>query len=245
MKKKINAANIFFLFYIFIFFAGCASTATIEIRGNKSVGDSWRCASIYPEGVISQVSNKYKISAPFPGSPGRFIIEFRAIAEGEAEIVLTHYFRGEPMGSDFYNAVVDKRKRLKITAYELENYSTVEDAMSKISGTWYNRSNKTAIRFLENTVQIARNIEDPENADFADYAAYTVEIQTEQRERYSVRGYYLIITKIPENEFEKAAFLVDEDILTEELRIAIYKFPASLRFFTDSRWLEEMYYRDW
>ncbi|MCL2252451.1 MAG: hypothetical protein FWC12_11140, partial [Treponema sp.] len=163
----------------------------------------------------------------------------------EAEVILTHYFRGEATGGNIYNAVVDKRKRLTITGYEHENYNTAEEALIKIRGTWYNRSNKTALRFLENTVQIAKNIEDPENAEFADYAAYTVEIQTEEREIYSLERYYLIIKKIPENRYEETMFLADEDLLTEELRIAIFQSPASIRFFTVSKWLEETYCRKW
>lgn len=230
---------------IMLAFIGCASTATVKIRGNQSVGDAWKCTSISPEGVVSEVSNKYKIVFPAPGAPGTFIITFKAIKEGEAEVILTHYFRGEEKGSNIYNAVVDKRKRLTITGYELENYNSAEEALVKIRGTWYNRSNKTALRFLENTVQIAKNIEEPENAKFADYAAYTVEIQTEEREIYSLKRYYLIIKKIPENKYEETMFLADEDLLTEELMIEIYQFPASIRFFTVSRWLKETYFSKW
>ncbi|MCL2440495.1 MAG: protease inhibitor I42 family protein [Treponema sp.] len=224
-------AFIVLAFSSILVFAGCAGKATIVIKGNQSVGDAWSCTSISPEGVVSEVSNKYRISFPAAGSPGTFIFTFKAIAQGEAEVVLTHYFRGEPAGSNIYNAVVDKRKKLTLTKYMLESYNTVEDALYKISGIWYNRNNKTAIRFLENTVQIAKNTEEPEDADFIDYAAYTIEIKTEQRERFSVQSYYLIINKIPENE-------------NEELRIAIYHSPASLRFYTGSRWLEETYYRN-
>ena len=162
-----NTCFIMFL-GILILFSSCASTAKIEFQGNQSVGDGWECTSISPEGVVREVSNKYRIYFPAPGMPGRFIFKFEAVSEGEAEIVLTHYFRGRETGARTYTAVVDNRSRLTLT----EIGSTGVDMKSEILGKWYNDNRKIAVRFLEDVIQIARDVEDIETADFVNIGTY-------------------------------------------------------------------------
>jgi predicted secreted protein len=104
---------IFLAFSAALILAGCAKNKKIVFEGNQSSGESWKC-NITPEGVVRLVSGKYHILMPFPGMGGNFVFKFRAISEGEADINLTHSFRGEPQGTITYIAVVDKDKKLTI-----------------------------------------------------------------------------------------------------------------------------------
>jgi predicted secreted protein len=152
----------------------CQSTATIKIEGNESVGDGWESA-ITPEGVVREVSSKYRVLLPFPGMGGTFTFKFRAVAEGEAEIVLTHYFRGRKTHWTTYAAVVDGNKRLTLTVTGTQVVDDEAEMRSKLRGTWYAPDEKIAIRFLEDVIQVALDVENIEDADFSDYATYTVE----------------------------------------------------------------------
>jgi predicted secreted protein len=156
-------------FFAALVFAACASTATIKFEGNRSVGDSWESA-VTPEGIVREVSNSYRIFLPFPGMGGTFTFKFEAIAEGEAEIVLTHYYRGRKTGTAIYAAVVDKNNRLTLTNLGSQGFNMA----GELYGTWYAPDEKTAVRFLEDLMQIAVDIEDIETARFFDYATYTV-----------------------------------------------------------------------
>jgi len=108
-----------FLFSLIVF-AGCAGTpktATIELYGNPSVGDSYSC-TISPEGVVRQVSSKYRGTGILflAGTGGKSIWTFKAIAEGEAEIVVYNHFRGgTPRRVVTYKALVDNKKKLTLT----------------------------------------------------------------------------------------------------------------------------------
>jgi len=109
--------------FVFILFSGCSSTVKIKLYGNKSAGDNYYSV-ISPEGVVSEVSHSYRILMPFPGMSGNFYFTFKAIAEGEAQIIVYNRFRGrKPIPIAVYKAVVDKQKRLTLTP---ENTETIE-----------------------------------------------------------------------------------------------------------------------
>jgi hypothetical protein len=170
--KKV--AHIVLTFFAMLIFASCANTTKVQFEGNESVGDSWEVSSITPEGVVREVSNKYRIALPFPGMGGTFTIMFQALAEGEAEIILSHYFRGRKTSATTYTAVVDQRKRLTLT--ETGSYGV--DMADEIRGTWYNEDSKTAVRFLEDLMQFAFNVENAEHANFENFGTYTVDWDT-------------------------------------------------------------------
>ena len=157
-----------------LLFVSCASTATIKIEGNQSSGDGWDSA-ITPEGIVREVSSKYRILLPFPGMGGTFTFKFQALAEGEAEIVLTHYFRGRKTHWTTYAAVVDGSKRLTLTVTGSQGVDVEAELISQLRGTWYAPDEKTAVRFLDDVIQVALDVETIEDADFRDYATYTVE----------------------------------------------------------------------
>ncbi|MDR0516979.1 MAG: protease inhibitor I42 family protein, partial [Fibromonadaceae bacterium] len=72
---------------------GCSSTEKIELQGNQSVGDDYHC-TISPKGVVREASRKYDLMPlPIAGIGGKYIFEFEAIAEGEAEITVYNNFR--------------------------------------------------------------------------------------------------------------------------------------------------------
>jgi len=97
---------------------GCASTEKLELLGNSSVGDDYY-SEISPEGVVREVSHDYSIYLPFPGMYGKFKFKFEAIAEGEAEITIYNNFREHEIRYvATYKAVVDKNKKLTLTATE-------------------------------------------------------------------------------------------------------------------------------
>ena len=194
-------------------FISCASTATIKFEGNRSVGDSWESA-VTPEGIVREVSNKYRIFLPFPGMGGTFTFKFQAIAEGEAEIVLTHYFRGRKTSTTTYTAVVDKNNRLTLTNLGSQGFNMAGD----LYGTWYAPDEKTAVRFLEDVMQIAVDIEDIETANFFDYATYTVDLN------------FIEITTIPRFE--------DSAALTNTIG---YSLTKSVDLKTDYLWLRDSY----
>jgi len=113
MKKKTA-----WLLICFVFFSSCAGMQKITMHGNQSVGDNWKCYSMSPEGIVD-VSIKYRILLPFPGMSGTFTFRFKALAKGEAEIVLGNFFRGgKPRSLTTYKAVVDKWKRLTLERIE-------------------------------------------------------------------------------------------------------------------------------
>jgi len=161
------------VFTIVLVFTGCGSTAEIVIHGNQSVGDSWQCTSISPDGIVREVSNKYKILFPAPGMSGRFIIKFEAISEGEAEIVLTYYFRGTPVSTATYNASVNKRRRLTLVEVKTEAIENNE-TRNLLLGTWYDPVSRMAMRFLENEVQLSLHVDDIQTAFFLGYGEYKI-----------------------------------------------------------------------
>jgi tetratricopeptide (TPR) repeat protein len=142
-------------------FAGCASTVKIEFEGNESVGDRWSCR-ISPEGVVRLVSDKFNIYLPFPGMGGKFVFKFEAIAEGEAEILLTHYFRGTPRGVIIYKTVVDKGKKLILNedVYDVTMLS-VEAVASRLGIEPFDLKNyEEAVTWLTETIR-----QNPNHAD--------------------------------------------------------------------------------
>jgi predicted secreted protein len=215
-------------------FAGCASTVKIEFEGNESIGDRWSCR-ISPEGVVRLVSDKFNIYLPFSGMGGKFVFKFEAIAEGEAEILLTHYFRGTPRGDIAYTAVVDRSKRLTLTKVE-RPFDAAADFLFRLRGTWYNNNNKTALRFLEDTVQIARNVNsivDIENAVFVDFGTYTADVNIVEREKDKIIYDILTVTVLPEYE--------------KEIDIGNTSFSSDLsgiRIDTKTEWLYGWYRKD-
>jgi len=97
-----------------ILFSGCSNTVKIKLYGNKSAGDNYN-SIISPEGIVREVSHKYRILMPFPGMSGNFYFKFEAIAEGEAQIVVYNRFRGrKSIPIAVYKAVVDKQLRLTL-----------------------------------------------------------------------------------------------------------------------------------
>jgi tetratricopeptide (TPR) repeat protein len=141
--------------------AYCAGTAELEFDGNRSVGHGWSSA-ITPEGIVREASNKYRVLLPFPGMGGKFVFKFQALAEGEAEILLTHYFRGTPWEVIIYKAVVDKRKNLTLekNLYDITMVS-VENAATRLGIEPFDLSNyEEAITGL--TEIISKN---PDHAD--------------------------------------------------------------------------------
>jgi len=114
------------IFILSILFSGCANMQRVKMEGNQSVGDNWACYSMSQEGV-AQVSVKYRILLPFPGMGGTFTFTFKAIAEGETEIVMANYFRGgEPRNPITYRVVVDKWKNITVEQREMERVPVAE-----------------------------------------------------------------------------------------------------------------------
>jgi hypothetical protein len=112
-----------FIPLFFILFSGCSNTVKIKLYGNKSAGDNYG-SIISPEGIVREVSHKYRILMPFPGMSGNFYFTFKAMAEGEARIIVYNRFRGrKPIPIAVYKAVVDKQKRLTLTP---ENTESIE-----------------------------------------------------------------------------------------------------------------------
>jgi hypothetical protein len=106
-----------------ILLSGCSNMVKIKLYGNKSAGDNYN-SIITPEGIVREVSHSYRILMPFPGMSGNFYFTFKAIAEGEAQIIIFNRFRGKnPVPIVVYKAVVDRQKRLSLT---LENTETTE-----------------------------------------------------------------------------------------------------------------------
>lgn len=106
---------------IFILLSGCSNTVKIKLYGNKSAGDNYG-SIITPEGIVREVSHRYRILLPFPGMSGNFYFTFQAIAEGEAQIIVYNRFRGnKPVPITVYKAVVDKQKRLSLTPENTDN----------------------------------------------------------------------------------------------------------------------------
>ena len=108
---------------VVILLSGCAGTAKVKLYGNESVGDDYY-STVTPEGIVREVSHTYHILLPFPGMSGNFYFKFKAIAEGEAEIVINNNFRGGEAGYFWggevrqvavYKAAVDKWKKLTLT----------------------------------------------------------------------------------------------------------------------------------
>jgi len=100
---------------ILILLSGCSRTVKIKLYGNKSAGDNYG-SIISPEGIVREVSHTYRILLPFPGMSGNFYFTFKAISEGEAQIIVYNRFRGrKPIPIAVYKAVVDKYKRLTLT----------------------------------------------------------------------------------------------------------------------------------
>jgi predicted secreted protein len=127
--------NFVFIFIPLIIFSGCAGTVKLDIDANPSVGDSWECVSIMPEGIVSVSRNfKYYSPIPFPGMGGKYIFKFKAIAEGEVEVILSYFFRDYPKGSRIYKAVVDKRK--KLTLGEVDYTEHVKSPFMPIPGEY-------------------------------------------------------------------------------------------------------------
>jgi len=105
---------------VFIFITGCSNSASVKLYGNKSAGDNYN-SIISPEGIVKEVSHKYRILMPFPGMSGNFYFKFQAIAEGEARIIVYNRFRGsKPRPVAIYKAVVDKRKNLTLIPLNME-----------------------------------------------------------------------------------------------------------------------------
>jgi len=120
MRNKTKYFLFFILLYTIILFSGCSNRAKIKLYGNASSGDNYG-SNIMPEGIVREVSHRYRILLPFPGMSGNFYFTFEAIAEGEAVITIYNRFRGrKPVPKAVYKAVVDKQKRLSIFPADTE-----------------------------------------------------------------------------------------------------------------------------
>lgn len=100
-----------------------SSTATIAMKENHSIGYTWE-HTIKPGGIVRHVSQRYvsdnyldESGVPLVGVGQTCVHTFEAVAEGEAEIVFTLYFRGAPDESGdtiVYKAIVDSLGNLTI-----------------------------------------------------------------------------------------------------------------------------------
>jgi hypothetical protein len=101
--------------------AGGRSVVKIKLMANESVGDNY-VSEISPDcTVVRELSHKYTVYLPFPGMHGRYKFKFKAVAEGEAEIMICNYFRDRKpaLVVAVYKATVDKKKRLTLTERDI------------------------------------------------------------------------------------------------------------------------------
>lgn len=126
------------------------STATIVMKENHSIGYTWEY-TIKPGGIVRHVSQRYvsdnyldENGMPLAGVGQTCVHTFEAVAEGEAEIVFTLYFRGAPDESEdtiVYKAIVDVKGNLTVfdaqgnpvNDYVLEDPSISEDVTTPSS----------------------------------------------------------------------------------------------------------------
>ncbi len=116
----------------FTMFADCAGagrSVKIKLLANESVGDRYKSEIAPDSGVVREASRKYSVYLPLPGMHGRYKFKFAAVAEGEAEITIRNYFRGQepPLTVAVYTAVVDKKKRLTLTERNVEEVTAQQE----------------------------------------------------------------------------------------------------------------------
>jgi inhibitor of cysteine peptidase len=83
----------------------------IIIASNPSTGYHWELIGNLDDALIQFVSKDYRASEPvMPGSGGKDVWVFKALAAGETKIVLGHYppAQGEPAGQEVTFTIVVK-----------------------------------------------------------------------------------------------------------------------------------------
>ncbi|MEW5941316.1 MAG: protease inhibitor I42 family protein [Chloroflexota bacterium] len=83
----------------------------IVIESNPSTGYHWELVGDLDAGVLEFVSKDYRASEPvMPGSGGKDVWVFKAVAAGEATITLGHYppAQGEPAAQEVTFTIVVK-----------------------------------------------------------------------------------------------------------------------------------------